>query len=180
MKPCLSILLCGGLLSMSMALHAADGMPSQDNPLQDNPASVRLTIPGSPAISLDPAGLARTQVTASVHDEAPAEWEGVALVDVLRKAGAPLDQRLRGRALSAFVRVTAADGYRVVFSLAELDAAFGNAVVLLADRRDGKPLSADGPYRLVVPGDKRAGRWIRNVVAVELVEDPDAKAGTPH
>lgn len=178
MKASFRIFLCSCLLSMATALAAADRVPLPQD--VEATSAVRVTVPGSPTMTLDPAALVRTQVTASVHDEAPAEWEGVALADVLRNAGAPLDQRLRGRALSAFVRVTAVDGYRVVFSLAELDAAFGNTVVVLADRRDGKPLAGDGPYRLVVPGDKRAGRWLRNVVAIELVEDPDAKAGTPH
>lgn len=178
MKASFQVLLCGCLLSMSILLPAADRVPAPQG--ADVAAVVRVTVPGSPTTALDPAALVRTQVTAAVHDDAPAQWEGIALVDVLRNAGAPLDQRLRGRALSAFVRVTAADGYRVVFSLAELDAAFGNTVVVLADRRDGKPLTGDGPYRLVVPGDKRAGRWLRNVATIELVEDPDAKAGTPH
>lgn len=176
MKARLPVFLCLFLLSMSATLSAAD----RDSPPQGEAAAIRVTVPGSPATTPDHAALARTQVTASVHDEAPAIWEGVALADVLRTAGAPLGERLRGRALSAYVRVTAVDGYRVVFSLAELDAAFGNNVVLLADRRDGKPLAGDGPYRLVVPGDKRAGRWLRNVAAIELVEDPDASAGTPH
>ncbi len=176
MKARLPVFLCLFLLSMSATLSAAD----RDSPPQGEAAAIRATVPGSPATTLDHAALARTQVTASVHDEAPAIWEGVALADVLRTAGAPLGERLRGRVLSAYVRVTAVDGYRVVFSLAELDAAFGNNVVLLADRRDGKPLAGDGPYRLVVPGDKRAGRWLRNVAAIELVEDPDASAGTPH
>jgi len=41
--------------------------------------------------------------------------------------------------------------------------------VLLADKRDGKPLSADeGPIRIVVPGEKRQGRWVRQVQELRI------------
>jgi hypothetical protein len=50
-----------------------------------------------------------------------------------------------------------------------VDAAFSNQVVLLADRRDGKPLLPDtGPLQIVVPNDRRAARWIRQVTAIEV------------
>ena len=121
-------------------------------------------------------GLTRKAVSAASHDEDAQEWEGVALIDVLRKAGAPVDKQLRGAALTKVVRITAADGYQIVFSLAELDAGFANASVLLVDRQNGKALSPEtGPCRLVVPGDKRAGRWIRNVQTIELLNIGEAK-----
>ncbi|MGH8051824.1 MAG: molybdopterin-dependent oxidoreductase [Arenimonas sp.] len=117
------------------------------------------------------SGLPRKEVSAASHEEAPQQWEGVALIDVLRKAGAPVDKLLRGSALTKIVRITAADGYQVVFSLAELDAGFANATVLLVDKQNHKTLSGEtGPFRLVVPGDKRAGRWIRNVQTIELLD----------
>ena len=51
-----------------------------------------------------------------------------------------------------YLLVEAADDYRVVFALPELDPAFTERVILLADRRDGQPLAAaEGPLRLVVP-----------------------------
>jgi DMSO/TMAO reductase YedYZ molybdopterin-dependent catalytic subunit len=122
------------------------------------------------------AGLPRKEVSAASHDEAPQQWEGVALIDVLRKAGAPVDKLLRGMALTKIVRITAADGYQIVFSLTELDAGFANANVLLADKQNGKALSPEtGPYRLVVAGDKRAGRWIRNVQTIELLDSREAE-----
>jgi len=65
---------------------------------------------------------------------------------------------------------SAPDGYRVLFSIAEFDTAFSDRVILLADRRDGKPLdSREGPLRIVVPGDKRHARWIRGVIGFEVV-----------
>jgi len=47
--------------------------------------------------------------------------------------------------------------------------AFTDRRILLVDRRDGKDLSsAEGPFRIVVPGEKRHARWIRNVTALSI------------
>jgi hypothetical protein len=136
--------------------------------------SIRLIPIGKPAITLDSAALAampRTTVQAGAHGAAPSAWEGVAMLDLLRRADAPEGLALRGRALASFVRVTASDGYQVVFSLGELDAAFGATKVILADRHEGKPLEAkEGPFRLIVPGDSRPARWEHGVISIEVVD----------
>ena len=62
------------------------------------------------------------------------------------------------------------DGYRTVFSLAELDDDFAAEAVLIVDSTDGQPLGADqGPLRLVVPGDRRQGRWVRMLKSITVV-----------
>ena len=140
---------------------------------QTRSSSLELTLPAKAPIRIDASalsGLERRRATAAAHDQPPALWEGVALVDVLRQAGAPLDKQLRGRELAKAVRVTAADGYQVVFSLAELDATFSDTIVLLVDTQDGHALGAEGPFRLIVPNDKRPARWIRNVIRIELID----------
>ena len=97
------------------------------------------------------------------------EFQGVALGDVLIKAGIPFGETLKGPALARVIIASAPDGYRVAYAIAELDAAFTDQVVLVADRRDGKPLLPDtGPLQVVVPNDKRAARWIRQVNKVEV------------
>ncbi|HEV2169598.1 MAG TPA: molybdopterin-dependent oxidoreductase [Candidatus Binatus sp.] len=99
------------------------------------------------------------------------EYGGVAVADILQKAGAPLDKRLRGPAMALGVVASAPDGYRVVYSLAEFDPAFSDRVIILADTRDGKALdSHEGPLRIVAPGDKRGARWIRGVNSLEIVK----------
>jgi hypothetical protein len=103
------------------------------------------------------------------HDGRESEFEGVALFDVLKSAGAKFGNELRGGELAKYLLVEASDGYRVVFALPELDPACTDRVVLLADRRDGKPLDGkEGPLRLVVPGEKRQARWVRQVTALTL------------
>ena len=119
----------------------------------------------------DLARMPRRSVEAKDHDGTSARYEGVALAEVLKAAGAPLGEALRGAQLSKFVLVEAADGYRAVFALPELDAAFTDELVLLADRRDGQPLPPSaGPLRLVVPHEKRQGRWVRQVTALKVLQ----------
>lgn len=96
-------------------------------------------------------------------------FEGVALRDVLAQAGVVFGEKLRGKALAQVVIATARDAYQVAYAIAELDAAFTDQVVLLADRRDGRPLLADtGPWQIIVPNDKRPARWIRQVSRIEV------------
>ena len=97
------------------------------------------------------------------------EFEGVPLSEILHLAGAKLKEKLRGDVLADYLLVGAADGYRVVFALPELDAAFTDRLVLLADRRDQKPLSeSEGPLRLVIPEEKKRARWVRQVNALTI------------
>ena len=120
--------------------------------------------------------LPQSSIEADDHGT-PGRWDGPPFSEVLRKAGAPLGDTLRGPNLSKYVLVTAADGYRVVFSLSELDPALGDTLAILAVSRDGKPLSEkEGPYRIVVEGDDRPARWIRQVVKVELLDAPGGVA----
>jgi len=112
----------------------------------------------------DLAKLPRREVRARDRDGTEATFAGVALVDLLRLAEVPLGEKLRGSNMALYLLIEAADGYRVVFALPELDPAFTERMVLLADHRDGQLLStAEGPLRLVVPDEKRHARWVRQV-----------------
>jgi hypothetical protein len=120
----------------------------------------------------DLARLARHDTTVSAH-EVSGRYSGVALTDLLALVNAPLADSLRGRSLATYVVVEAADGYRVVFSIAELDSRFTDRTVIVADQKDGQPLPAsEGPYRLIVPGEKRPARWARQVTRVSLGRAP--------
>ena len=103
------------------------------------------------------------------HDGREVTFEGVALSELLRLAGVASGEQLRGRNLSLYLVAEAKDGYRAVFALPELDPAFTDRVVLLADRRDGKALpDREGPWRIVVPDEKRQARWVRQVVSLTV------------
>lgn len=96
-------------------------------------------------------------------------YEGIPLAALLQKAGAPQGEQIRGAAMVTYVLVDAADDYRVIFSLAELDSAFQDSEVLLADTLDGAPLAADqGPFKLVAPHEKRPARWVKMVRSITV------------
>ena len=119
------------------------------------------------------AGLPRVKVEAKEHDNPTATYEGVLLGSILERAGVPRGEKLRGKALRTIVVITATDGYEVIFTLPDTDPAFTDRLIVLADTKDGKPLpEKEGPFRIVVPAEKRPARWIRNVrtIAIKNVE----------
>jgi len=98
-------------------------------------------------------------------------YEGVWVHDVLKRAGVPQGRELRGKALASYVLAEAQDGYQVVFSLGELDPAFVDNEILLADTANGKALDgARGRFRLVVPKDKPGARSVRMLTRLEVVQ----------
>ena len=124
------------------------------------------------AVSVAPAALERRTVVTEDRG-LRTEFQGVALRDVLIKAGIPFGDALKGAALARVIIASAADGYRVAYAIAELDSAFTDQVVLLADSRNGKPLLPDnGPWQIIVPNDKRPARWIRQVHKIEARQLP--------
>ena len=117
----------------------------------------------------DFAKLPRRTVRAKEHNGKEATFEGVELVELLRLAGVKFGEQLRGPSLATFLVVEAADGYQAVFALPELDPAFTDRVILLADRRDGKPLSeSEGKLRVIIPDEKKHARWVQQVVALTI------------
>jgi len=119
----------------------------------------------------DLEALPRLKVTASEHGSAPVSFEGVALKSVLEKAGVTFGESMKGKRLASCLLVEAADGYRAVIALPELDPAFTDRQTVLAFLRDGKPLDEkEGPYRVVIPDEKRMARWVRQVTALRIVD----------
>ena len=139
------------------------------------PAPATLTVTGDIAAPLalkaeDLAKMPRETVSLAEQDGTKIEYEGVPLREILKRAGAPLGNQLRGKALSSYILAKAHDGYQVVFALAEFDAAFANEQILVADKRDGKALFGyQGPFRLVCPNDKAGARSVRMLETVEIV-----------
>lgn len=147
MKATIALLLLGGL--------SATGVDAQE-------------IRAIPLDATTLSALPRETVQADSHGHALA-CEGVALVALLRHAGAMPETELRGTQLARVVEAAARDGYRVAFSLGELDPATGGRRVFVVDRCDGKPLDADvGPLRLLVPDDLRPARSVRQLRSITI------------
>lgn len=81
------------------------------------------------------AALPHESVDVVDHGGSQVHFEGVPAREILKLAGAPLGQELRGANLAVFVVAEAADGYRVVYALTEFDSEFRDATILIADKR---------------------------------------------
>jgi DMSO/TMAO reductase YedYZ molybdopterin-dependent catalytic subunit len=137
------------------------------------PATLAVNGDVATPLTLKPEDLLKMpRETASVTDQdgTKVEYEGVPLREILKRAGAPLGNQLRGKALASYVLAKAHDGYQVVFAFGELAAEFANEQILVADKRDGKPLFGyQGPFRLVCPNDKAGARSVRMLETLEVV-----------
>jgi DMSO/TMAO reductase YedYZ molybdopterin-dependent catalytic subunit len=116
--------------------------------------------------------LTRTTVKATNEHQGNKEevYEGVLLSNLLKQAGVPQGAQLRGAAMAKYVVAEGSDGYRVTFSIAELDSSLQDSDVIVADTLNGAPLGEKlGPLRLVVPHDKRPARWVRALRSIKVM-----------
>jgi len=140
---------------------------------QESQLSVQITGAVKQALTLTADDLAKMPraTVRTMNNGMETVYEGVWLYEVLKKAGVPQGSELRGKALAGYVLAEAQDGYQVVFSLGELDPAFIDNEILLADTANGKPLfGAQGRFRLVVPKDKPGTRSVRMLTKLEVVQ----------
>lgn len=141
-----------------------------------HPPSLEVFGPAGQHVTLGASDLRKLTVrevdVTDPHSKQRARYRGVAVPAILSLVGAPSGDALRGRALASHVRVEAADGYRVSFSLAELEAGIGTTDAIVAFERDGQPLGSEiGPFRMVMPTDKRGARWVRQVVSIRVLPE---------
>jgi hypothetical protein len=157
----------GILLTCSSLLPAQTAQTAQD---------VEITVTGDVPTPItlhasDLAAMPRQHVEVTEEDGTKDAYDGVALQDILKKAGIPFGKEMRGKALAGYVLAEAKDGYAVLFSLGELDPDFGAAQAIVADTRDGKALFGyQGPLRLVLPADKAGARSVRMLEKLEVVK----------
>lgn len=154
--------------------------------------------PAEPTLRLDgaldrPADLtaqalaARTPITQSVSFASGAgpqthSYTGASLWQLLSDAGLQTDPSRKNDLHGRFVVATGADGYRAIFSLGELNPAFGNkpSIVAYATTVDVTTAALppdDGPLRLTAPGDVRGGRYVSNLVRLEVRAAPATATG---
>ena len=165
MKVLLFVLTACMLTSATRAQTATNGSAV-------TPVTVKVTGEVLKPLTLSATDLASMpRTTAMARDKQGVEhsFSGVALADIFKEAGVTTGRQLRGENLAKYVLVTCADNYQVVFSLAELDSSFTDRVVILADQMEGKPLAPGvGPFRIVVPGEKKPARNCFQVTAIAI------------
>jgi DMSO/TMAO reductase YedYZ molybdopterin-dependent catalytic subunit len=98
-------------------------------------------------------------------------YTGVSLWTLLNSAGLIEDPTIKNDVLRQYVVAVGSDGYEAVFSLGEIDPAFGDQPDLVAYADTGGQLGPDGVdgfARMVVPGDIAGGRYISNLVSLSV------------
>lgn len=137
-------------------------------------AELKITGAVSTPLTLTAADLAKMpRKTISVmnpHNKKTEVYEGVPLEELLRRVGVPQHEQLRGQAMATYVVAEAEDGYKVIFSLAELDSGILDSEVIVADTMDGAAIGAkEGPFKIVAPHEKRPARWVRMLKSITVV-----------
>jgi DMSO/TMAO reductase YedYZ molybdopterin-dependent catalytic subunit len=102
--------------------------------------------------------------TAPVSDT----YRGVLLADLLAQAVVDVDASRKNDILSKYVVVTGSDFYQVVIPVGDVLADFGGQPILVAYANSAGLLTIDGMARLVVPGDKKGGRYVSNIARIEV------------
>ena len=125
------------------------------------------------SIIFNPAGIAalpHTTVTVyNAHTKAKETYSGVPVATLLAKLGVPQGEKVRGRFFMTGVVAEGTDGYKVLFALAEVDPTIHTGQVLVADTQDGKPIAADGAFKLISTEEKRPARWVRNLDKISVI-----------
>jgi hypothetical protein len=101
------------------------------------------------------------------HTKANETYAGVPLIDLVTKLG--VASQPHGKDLAIYLEAIGSDGYKAVYSVGEVNPDVHDGTVLVADSEDGKPITADGPLKLVATGEKRPARWVRNLVGVRVL-----------
>ncbi len=168
------LLLCGALptaVAQAPAQSPATAAPSANGPA----LTVAGDVPTPLSLSLDDfRHMPRKTVTVmNSHNGKQETYEGVPLAELWKRAGLPQGEKLRGAAMTTYVITEGADGYRALYSAAELDSSFQDSDVIVADTMDGAPLGAgQGPLKLVAPHDKRPARWVRMLRSITIGKVP--------
>jgi DMSO/TMAO reductase YedYZ molybdopterin-dependent catalytic subunit len=163
------------LLFLSAAATPAQTPPATtaSSPAQTGPNTLLITGAVSQDLKLtldDLKKLPRKSVSTKGHDDQMHQYDGVPINALLAKAGVPQGSALRGKSMALVLIAEGSDGYRAVFSVAELDDDFAGEAVLVVDSIDGQPLSAhQGPLRLIVPADKREARSVRMLKSLTVI-----------
>jgi hypothetical protein len=99
---------------------------------------------------------------------------GVPLIDLLNEAVIVADPTRKNDILRKYVVVRGSDCYEAIVALGEIQPNFGGEQVMVAFATgDGAELGpTEGMARLIVPGDKAGGRYVSNIVRIEVRSAP--------
>ena len=100
------------------------------------------------------------------HAKANQTYSGVPVLALLKPLGVP--EKPHGKDLRLYLLAEGADGYGVVFAVAEVNPDIHSGTAIVADSMDGKPIGEDGAFKLVLEGERRPARWVRNLATIKV------------
>jgi hypothetical protein len=109
----------------------------------------------------------KTLTVYNEHAKKNETYSGVMLTDLLTPLGVP--DKPHGKEFRFYLEAEGADGYVVVYSVAEVTPDVHDGTVIVADALDGKPIGDDGPLKLVATGEKRPARWVHSLATVRVL-----------
>jgi hypothetical protein len=113
------------------------------------------------------AALPHVALTAfNEHAKANQTYSGVPIMALLKPLGVP--DKPHGKDLRLYLLAEGADGYGAIYAVAEVNPDIHAETAIVADSMDGKPLGDDGAFKLVLEGDKRPARWVRNLATIKI------------
>lgn len=118
--------------------------------------------------TLTPADLkAMPHVSVTVtngHSRQQESYSGVPVKDLLALVSAkPNEGAPHVSPRTVVVLAGATDRFQVVLTLCDTDPGCRSGQAIVADTEDGKPLTRDGAFKLILTEDKAPGRWARNL-----------------
>jgi len=169
--------LCLGTMS-AVGVHAQTApkaemgaMAGHDHATAPPSTSLTLTVDGK-ATMLSVAELqAMPQKTVTVHNEhskTDETYSGVLLGELLARYGFPVDKTTQRKMLRSYLVAEGTDKYWVLYSVTEVEGSEHNGEVIVATSMGGKPLGADGRFKLIDSGDKKPQRWVRNLNTITV------------
>ena len=113
------------------------------------------------------AALPHTAITVlNGHSGATETYSGVPLLALLEPLGFPA--KPHGKDFRLYLVAQGADGYAVVYAMAEIIPEVHDATVLVADAMNGKPIESAGPFELIATGEKHPARWVHNLHSIRV------------
>lgn len=149
------------LLAGVVALRAEDAAG-----IRLSGAGVRETVLTRQALAALPAVELNVAFQTSKGDQR-GRYKGPLLWTVLTELG-KLDREGHHPELKRSFTVTGSDGYAIVFSVGEIAPEFGATQALIALAIDGATVPGGERLRLVVPGDRRGARHVRDLASIEI------------
>ncbi len=113
-----------------------------------------------------------TVTVTNAHSHAQETYAGVTLKDLLALVAPPkivpvtgADTTMKSKSSSRMTVLVAhgTDNFRVALTLCDTDPGCRSGQSIVADTVDGKPLTSDGAFKLILTEDKTPGRWVRNL-----------------